>query len=782
MRFLSVLAGLVLLVLLAGFVSPGSHPVSAGATKKGPTFAKEGIAFLKAHCLRCHNQAKKGGVSLHTFTTEAALLRDRKLWRRVVNAVHWGQMPPATQKRPRASDIATFLAAVQGVIDRADRNAVPDPGRVTIRRLNRAEYNNTIRDLVGIDFDPTEDFPADDVGGGFDNNGDVLTLPPVLMERYLDAAERITTYAMPSTLPRVQQRGSRARYLAPPLNRDVKWRELSAPGNVLHATYKVALDGEFMFRVRCWARQTDEQPVKVALLLGTREIRTFEVTAPEGKPATLEVKLQLPTGAHRFSIKLLNPSLEKEKEGRNLLVESFQLIGPSDTRSQIHRQLMAVTPGKSQAEQTREILERFASRAYRRPATKEEVERLSKLVEVAQKRNHTWESAIRLAMQAVLSSPKFLFRVELDDRPTEARAHPIDEYQLASRLSYFLWATMPDQELFDLAAKKQLARNLDAQVKRMLKDQRAITTLTGNFALQWLQLGRLQVVSPDPKLFPTFTEKLRSAMLQETELFFAEIVREDHSIHDLIDGRFTYLNGLLAKHYGVEEWKIERWEKRPSKPGSRRFVGEKFVRIVLGNDSDLGGVLMQASVLTVTSNPTRTSPVKRGRWVLEQILGTPPPPPPPNVPNLPEDRRSVRNASLRVRMERHRKDPACASCHARMDAIGFAFENYDAIGRWRGKEGTFIIDASGKLPDGQSFKGPIQLKQILRARKSLFARNLTEKLLTYALGRSVEPHDKEAVDTIVRALARKGYRFSALVTEITKSYPFRMRRGTKRNP
>ena len=416
----------------------------------------------------------------------------------------------------------------------------------------------------------------------------------------------------------------------------------------------------------------------------------------------------------------------------------------------------------------------FATQAYRRPATKDEVERLAKLVEGAEKGGEKWEAGIRLALEAVLVSPKFLFRVELDDRPDSAGPHSIDEYQLASRLSYFLWSTMPDEELFALAGKKQLTANLDAQVRRMLKDPKA-KALVENFALQWLQLRPLKNFSPDPKLFPSFDDRLRSAMFRETELFFDAIMREDRSILELIDADFTFLNERLADLYGIADINGNRTGQKPDRPAGRRIRGEQFVRVQL-QGGERGGLLTQASVLAVTSNPTRTSPVKRGRWVLEQLLGTPPPPPPPNVPPLDDKKRQL-TGSLRERMTQHRADPACANCHARMDPIGFGFENYNAIGAFRTKDDGFAIDPSGTLPGGQSFQGPAELKRILKGKKELFSRCLTEKMMTYALGRGLEYYDRPTIDRINAALAKEDYRFSTLVAEIVKSDAFRLRRG-----
>lgn len=606
-------------------------------------FVSVGVPFLTKHCVLCHGPAKKkADLALHVYRDVASVLRDRKRWASILKMVQSGEMPPPSRPRPLPAEVDALQRVVSSLFEQADRGVPRDPGHITIRRLNRAEYNNTIRDLVGLDFHPAEDFPSDDVGHGFDNMGDVLSLSPVLMERYLSAADTIVQRALAST-----------------------------------------------------ARQG---------------------------------------GLH----------------------------------------IMACDPGRRRREQAQEILTRFASRAYRRPATVAEVERLLKLVEGAEARGEKWEIGVHLALQAVLVSPKFLFRVELDDRPDSPGPHPINEYQLASRLSYFLWSSMPDRTLFDLAAANSLSSSLEAQVRRMLRDPKA-TALVENFALQWLQLRNLKIVAPDKKLFPQFDEQLRSAMLQETALFFKTLLQEDRSILDLIDADFTFLNERLARHYGIVDTagtKVGQSSVHQGQP----IRGEQLQRVAL-RDGDRGGLLTQASILTVTSNPTRTSPVKRGRWVLEQILGSPPPPPPPNVPELADTSKARLTGSLRQRMEQHRADPACASCHARMDPIGFAFENYDAIGVFRTKDGPFPIDPSGILPDGRSFRGPAELKAILKEQKELFSRCLTEKMLTYALGRGLESYDRPALDAITAAMARDRYRFSTLVIGIVKSEPFRLRRG-----
>jgi hypothetical protein len=413
------------------------------------------------------------------------------------------------------------------------------------------------------------------------------------------------------------------------------------------------------------------------------------------------------------------------------------------------------------------------TRAYRRPATKDEIDRLVKMVDAIEAAGEKWEAGMQAALESILISPKFLFRPELDHQLGNREAHPVGEYELASRLSYFLWSSMPDDELFALAEKNELSKNLDAQVRRMLKDSKS-RALVENFAMQWLQLRRLGTFTPDAKLFPSFTPKLRSAMIEETQRFIDAVIREDRSILELIDAKFTYLNEPLAQLYGIADTKGNLHGQKQVSEKGQKIQGDHFQRVEL-TGGNRGGLLTQASVLTVTSNPTRTSPVKRGKWVLEQMLGTPPPPPPPDVPEF--ENNKVLTGTLRQRMEQHRANIACANCHARMDPIGFAFENFDAIGGFRSKDGNQPIDASGTLPNGRSFNGAAELKTILKEKKDQFSRCLTEKMLTYSLGRGLEVYDRRSINRIVAALSKDNYRFSTLVAEIVKSEPFTLRKG-----
>jgi mono/diheme cytochrome c family protein len=617
-------------VLLACAGPFALQAADASKDAKDISFARQVAPLLSKYCTGCHGGTKpKAGVALDVYRDEAAAVRNAKVWQRVLAALRAGDMPPASKPKPSPADIELIGRWIEAAF-RVDCGGKIDPGRITIRRLNRVEYNNTIRDLVGIDFHPADDFPADDVGYGFDNIGDVLSLPPLLLEKYVAAADKIVTAA-------------------------------------------------------------------------------------------------------------------------------FQKL-------ELRRRIMIAEPTPDhKAEATRKILENFATHAYRRPVSGDELDRLGKFVALAESQGDTFEKGLQLAVQATLCSPHFLFRVELERKP-KAGEDPqlISEYQLASRLSYFLWSSMPDEELFTQARQGALRKgdNLEGQVRRMLKDPRS-RALVENFGGQWLQIRNLKTATPDPGRFASFDEPLRAAMLKETEQFFQAIIAEDRSILDFIDADHTYLNERLAKHYGIPDVKGDDFRRVPLTGGQR------------------GGILTQASILTVTSNPTRTSPVKRGKWVLENILGDPPPPPPPDVPELNEKQDVVQSGSLRQRMEQHRANPSCAACHQRMDPLGFGFENYDAVGAWRTKDGTFAIDPSGTLPSGQSFQGPPELKAILKGRANDFARCLTEKLLTYALGRGLEPYDQCSVEQIAAAVARNQYKFSTLVTEIVKSEPFEKRRAKR---
>lgn len=773
--------------------------------RETPTFAKEGIPFLEKYCFGCHaGDQPEAGLGLDSYEDNLSLIKDSDIWDIVLQMVETRHMPPEGNDQPSLEEMESFVQHVNAIFEDASRNAKPDPGRVTVRRLNKVEYRNSVRDLLGADFDPTESFPADDVGHGFDNIGDVLTMSPLLMERYLEAAEAIATRVIILNPPKPSTNYQNTKYLLPRHEsvRDQRFRLLdpnatepwlSGPFKAYATTLKLLHDVETYFRATVYAETESETPVHVALFIqgenledvsspeelaqlvgvdpnaqqGIKILEIFEITSRDPK------KLQ--TIRHLVSrvpnIQLAGIAMVRHENGEpqaKLHIRSITSVGPLETRPKSHLEILACTPDIPQIEQTREVLTRLLRKAYRRPPRNQEIEELVQFVESFQAEGAKWEAAIQQAIKVILCSPKFLFRLELDDGPQTEEPQPIDEFHLASRLSYFIWSSIPDDELLELAEKNQLSASLETQVRRMLADPKA-TELATNFGTQWLQIQRLDVVTPDPKRFPTFNTKLRADMMKETELFLESIFREDRSILDILDADYTFLNQRLAGHYEI-------WRNAQGEP----IKGNGFQRVALQNHPR-GGILTHASVLTVTSNPSRTSPVKRGRWVLEQILGSPPPPPPPDVPELEEEHDAITGTTLRERLEQHRDDPACANCHAKMDPIGFAMENYNAIGKYRTKDGEQDIDTAGKLPDGTPFEGITDLKQILKNRKRQFAQCVTEKMLIYAIGRGLEYYDRPTIERIVTELEAKDYRISVLITEIVKSDPFCLRRGTKGN-
>jgi mono/diheme cytochrome c family protein len=748
-RFIPMLVSAGLLGLTVGApqlrsADPPAGPRPAKADDaKTAVYQKEILPFLKSHCLGCHGSGKaKADLSFAKYSDDASLLADRKVWDNVRHMLKSREMPPKEKLQPKADEIEAVTAAILGVFDRADAAAKPNAGRVTMRRLNRVEYDNSIRDLVGVRFRPAADFPADDVGYGFDNIGDVLSVSPLLLEKYLAAAESILDEAIVIADP-------------PKLAKRTYDKFRTGSTNTADELGKTVSFEAGEYRVRCTVggEQVGGVPVKVVLRVMGEDVKEFEVKATADKPEAIEVK----PGTGRVGVTFLNPDPDKK---RVLHLKGVEVEGPFDpppvAYPAVHARLMAHKPGLAPREAAREIVARFAARAFRRPVTAEEVEKCLILYDAAERKGQRFELRVRTALYRVLVSPHFLFRVELDPpNLAPGTTYAIGEYELASRLSYFLWNSMPDDELIALAGRGALRQNLEAQVRRMVKDPKSQSFLHG-FAEQWLTLRKLDLASPDPKQFPTFTPSLREAMLRESLLFFEAIVRDDRGIPDLLDADFTFVNAALAKHYGIEG-----------------VTGDAFVRVKA--PANRGGMLTHAGILTLASNATRTSPVKRGKFVLDQLLNTPPPPPPPelDIPEL-EDQKQLKG-TLRQQMEQHRANAVCASCHQRMDPIGFAFENFNAIGAWRDKDAGDAIDASGVLPDGRKFDGPAGLQKLMRADKAAFVRCVAEKMLTYALGRGLEDYDRRAVNGIMEVVGKSDDRFSALLLAIVRSDPFQKR-------
>jgi hypothetical protein len=730
--------------------------VTAGLSSAAETrsFATVVQPFVRKNCSGCHNASlMSGGLDLMSRQAADFAGKDRDLWEKVARRVEAGEMPPKPMPRPKEADIQAFESFIHAEFDRADRNMRPDPGRVTARRLNRYEYNNTIRDLLGVDFKPANDFPADDSGYGFDNIGDVLSLSPTLMEKYLAAAEQIAKKAIaadPPPKPTVERLKA----------------ELNSPHpQDFESKRNIGYQGDYDIRVQVAGQSTRgaSHILKLAVKVDGEEHGAFEVDTAPDKKRGFDIRLPLTRGEHSFEA-----ALTSAEEGFTIpfRIDHIELRGPFNPipppPPESHKRIFICghANGQHNPECARTIMRDLVRRAFRRSVTDADFEPYLKFIAMAQTHGDSFEQGVRVALEAVLVSPEFLFRIEHDpDSGGPAAAHRINDFELATRLSYFLWSSMPDEELFRLAEQSKLHTPavLEAEVRRMLRDPKAFA-LVENFGGQWLELRNLDSIQPDPDKFPTFDNELRAAMKRETQLFFQSIIREDRSILDFIDGKYTYLNERLAKHYGIAG-----------------VTGPEFRRVELtGNQRS--GVLTQASVLTVSSYAARTSPVLRGKFILENFLNSPPPPPPPDVPNLDESKIGVAG-SVRQQFEAHRANPVCASCHMRMDPLGFALENYDAIGRWRTHEGKFPIDASGVMPDGRKFDGAAGMKQVLLGDRDQFARALTEKLLTYGLGRGLERYDRPAVQSICRRLQAKNYRFSALVLGIVESLPFQMRRG-----
>ncbi|MGH9846632.1 MAG: DUF1592 domain-containing protein [Blastocatellia bacterium] len=753
----------LLLIAASWLAIEWAAPEIASQTRaRQDSFNRVIAPFIAENCAACHNaEAKSGGLNLTAFKSTGDIAKHRDRWEVALEKIRTGEMPPKGMPRPDATQTQAVTEWLDALFVRLDRNIKSDPGRVTARRLNRAEYDNTIRDLLAVDFKPAEDFPPDDAGYGFDNIGDVLSLSPLLMEKYLKAAEKIARAAIPVFTP-----------MKPMLDRFRPDRpgQLKREKNAVELTFNFPVDAEYDLQADMQGAVTKESLLfGVKLWLDGRELKSADIDRKTEKPWIAGERLLVRAGRHtlraEFFADLDDPRQTPEKTdnrksalGFNALQVKgpYNQLPPAPTESSRRVFICGHTYGQHDDACAGKVISNLARRAYRRPVMKAEREALARFVAMAQAEGDPFEQGVRVALQAMLVSPHFLFRIEHDSTQT---AHRINDYELASRLSYFLWSSMPDDELMRLAERNRLHRPqaLNAQVKRMLRDPKS-RGLIENFGGQWLQLRNLDGVAPDPDRFPAFTPELRAAMKRETELFFDAVIREDRSVLDFIDGRFTFLNETLARHYGISG-----------------VTGSDFRRVAL-DGRERSGVLTQASVLTVSSYPTRTSPVIRGKWILENILNTPPPPPPANVPSL--DEAGVGSAaSLRQRLEQHRSNSVCASCHSRMDPLGFGLENYDAIGRWRMQDGQFPIDCSGTLPNGKSFKTPAELKAILMNGRDAFAYGLSEKMLTYALGRGLERYDRPVVQTISKRLAADNYRFSRLVLEIAGSLPFQMRRG-----
>jgi hypothetical protein len=737
--------------------------------------------LLNQYCIGCHNQKlKTAGVSLEGL--DPANVGDHAgVWERALRKVRSGQMPPPGLPHADAAATAAFAKSLEDSLDRAAA-ANPNPGRPAIHRLNRAEYSNAIRDLLAVDIKPGSLLPVDDSGYGFDNIGDVLSVSPILLERYITAARLISRLAVgdPGIKPideeymaRRDPPGSKNRPRNERVSEDLPF---DSRGGVSFRHY-FPVDAEYTIRVKLNGLNQRPLEMRLPVKAGLRTVGAAflrESAKPEAEapgprraedpgapkkhelPAELDLRLD-GKRVQRFEV----PQDDATPQVNSVIVGGpFNVSGPGETPSRSRLFVCRPATAKDEEPCARTILSALGRRAFRRSVSDADLRPLMAFYRKAREERN-FEYGVEKALRALLVSPDFLFRIEHDPSGSSpSTPYRITDLELASRLSFFLWSSIPDDLLLDLAEKGKLQDPaiLDQQVRRMLKDPRS-ESLVSNFAGQWLYLRGLAQVKPDPDAFPEFDESLRHSFQQETELFFQNILREDGSVVELLDANYTFLNQRLAEHYGIP-----------------KIYGSQFRKVAL-TDPNRGGLLGQGSILTVTSYPNRTSVVQRGKWILENLLGAPPPPPPADVPDLKPHGEDGRLLTMRQQMEQHRTNPVCSSCHARMDPIGFALENYNGIGKWRAEDGGSRIDASGKLPGGVQFQGPAGLKKLLLADyRDDFVATVAEKLLTYALGRGLEYYDQPAVRSITSQAARDNYRISALVTAVVKSTPFQMRR------
>jgi Protein of unknown function (DUF1592)/Protein of unknown function (DUF1588)/Protein of unknown function (DUF1585)/Protein of unknown function (DUF1587)/Protein of unknown function (DUF1595)/Planctomycete cytochrome C len=786
-----ILCGAPILLTGIAFSGPslGQGPAASSSSAE-PSQNRETISrFVNLYCVECHNsEDKAAGLDLDALSAED-VTRRADVWEKVVRKLVARQMPPDGALRPKKSAYDSIASQVADALDRAAVEH-PNPGRTdTFRRLNRTEYQNAVRDLLALDIDASALLPSDESSRGFDNVT-VGDLSPTLLDRYITAAQRISRLAIGAAS---RSPGGDTFRVRPDVTQEehVEGLPIGTRGGLL-IPYTFSQDGEYEIVARL-ARDRNEhveglrEPHELEMLLDRARIALITVKPPKSErehetaDEHLKVRVRVTAGPHKVGVTFLkNPSslLETKRQPYHAhynmhrhprispALYQVSITGPYHAEghgdSPSRRRIFVREPKDAGEEEdcARRILAAVMRRAYRGRVDDDDLQKPIELYRQARAEGD-FDAGVEIALSAVLVNPRFLFRIEND--PADVAPHSayrVPDVQLASRLSFFLWSSIPDDELLDLATRDELhtPEVLERQVRRMLADPRS-RSLVNNFASQWLHLRNLESITPDLRLFPDFDDNLRQAFRRETELLFDEVVRDDRSVLDLLKSDHTYLNERLAQHYGIPH-----------------IYGSQFRRVLVGEDGVRGGLLRHGSVLTVTSYATRTSPVIRGKWILENILGTPPPPPPANVPALKDN--TVSSAlSVRERLAEHRANPACAGCHKLMDPVGFALENYDAVGRWRTVEEGRPVDATGGLPDGSRFEGAAGLEDALLKRPELFVGALAEKLLTFAIGRGVEPYDAPAVRKIVREARAADYRFSSLILAVATSTPFQLRRS-----
>lgn len=773
-----------------GAAVPAERTAAAAATAPGTAFDQHAVwGTWKIYCDTCHTGPKARKVNLEGLDL-SNLNQSGATWETLLRVLRARTMPPAGAPRPDEATYDVLVKAIEGERDRLV-DAKPVPGRPTLHRLNRVEYANAVRDLLALDIDVSELLPADDAGYGFDNIGDVLTVSPTLMERYLLAASKISRQAVgDTTMPPSYQT-----YTIPHgLKQDDRMSEdlpLGSRGGT-SIEHRFPVDGEYEILVDLQRGRNDEilgtgRERNLDLRLDDQRVKLFTLPASRGRradintgvrkgaepEANLKIRLPVKAGTHTIAAAFLKDTVLQEgiifRERADVVRAHFEGVGaisiagpynvqgPGETASRDKIFICHPAAADEEAACAEKIFTNLAHHAYRRPIAADDLPQLMALYKQGAETGG-FESGVRLALQKILVSPEFIFRAEFDPAGTApGTVYQVSDIELASRLSFFLWSSIPDDELLGVAERGELSKPsvLEAQVRRMLADPRS-KALVDNFVGQWLFLRNIPNLQPDVTAFNYFDDNLRDALKKETELVVENELREDRSIVHLLTTDYTYVNQRLAEHYGI-----------------KGIYGNEFRRIAV-EDPKRQGLLGQASIMMVTAYPNRTAPTIRGKWVLEQLLGTPPPPPPANVPFLKEDEGHMK-LTMRQRMEEHRTAPQCAVCHAIMDPIGFALDNFDGLGKWRDAEGDEAIDPSGTLPDGTKFDGPVGLRDIMVSKKrGLFVENFTERLLTYALGRGVEEYDRPVIRKIVRETTPDDNKWSSIILSIVKSKPFQM--------
>jgi mono/diheme cytochrome c family protein len=768
---------------------------SLGLAADSPSASAPYRALLDKYCVTCHNQKlKTGGLMLDRMDL-GKVPEGAETWEKVIRKLRGGMMPPQGMPRPDKATLDGLITWLETSIDQGPQ-AKRNPGRDPLHRLNRTEYANAIRDLLDLKIEVDDLLPADDEANGFDNIADVLKVSPSLLEQYLGASRQIAALAVgdPAIKPVSQV------YRIPPdqaQGEHIEGLPLGTRGGTLiHQNFP--LDADYDFSVKLlrnivgyitgleWPHQLeisiDGARVFLAPVGGEADNKMMDTNlgvAGDALDSRLKARIPVKAGPHDVAVTFLRKASTESDEPlqpftRDLdlqnmngipLIDNVDITGPfqatasGDTPSR--RRIFSCHPaaGADELPCAKQILTTLARRAYRRPIGDQDLELLLSFFQAGRNRGG-FDSGIESALRLILADPKFIFRSSPDPANiAPGTVYAVSDLELASRLSFFLWSSIPDDQLLEVAAQGKLRDPavLDRQVHRMLSDPRADALVT-NFGGQWLFLRNLNSAIPDREEFPNWDDNLRQAFRRETELFFESIVREDHNVLDLLNADYTFVNERLAKHYGIPD-----------------IYGSQFRRVKI-TDENRRGLLGQGSVLTVTSYPNRTSPVLRGKWILENLLGTPPPPPPPNVPALKENSEGAQPLTMRALLELHRQNPTCATCHRILDPLGFSLENFDAIGQWRTKEAGGAVDASGQLADGTKVDGPVALRRAILSHPEQFVDTLTEKLLTYALGRGLEYYDEPVVRSITRDAARNDYRFSSIVLGIVRSTPFEMKR------